>query len=61
MGADVRVPVGTPINTPVGTLTFAQLLDTTTPLPGRSVGGFLGGTAIVTGTINNGVYPGERY
>lgn len=55
MGADVRVPAGTPVNTPVGSLTFAQLLDTITPLPGRSVGGFLNGTAIVTGSINNGI------
>lgn len=55
MGADVRVPAGTPVTTPVGSLTFAQLLDTVTPLPGRSVGGFLNGTAIVNGSISGGV------
>ena len=49
MGIAVNVPVGTPVNTPTVQLTFAQLVSTT-PLPNRTQPGFIGGTAIVTGT-----------
>ena len=49
MGITVNVPVGTPVNTPTAQLTFAQLVSTT-PLPNRTQPGFIGGTAIVTGT-----------
>jgi len=48
MGITVRVRPATVITTPTATLTLAQLLDTT-PLPGRSEAGFVGGTAIVEG------------
>lgn len=63
MGSTIRVPVGTPVNTPTATLTFDQLVDPT-PLPNRGpvaatpttpaspgIPGFIGGTAIVTGTV----------
>lgn len=48
MGITVRVRPATVITTPTATLTLEQLLDTT-PLPGRSEPGFVGGTAIVEG------------
>jgi hypothetical protein len=54
MGIRVRVPPGTPITTPTTTLTgIRDLLGA--PLPGRTQAGFLGGTAIINGTIVAGV------
>lgn len=63
MGSTVRVPVGTPVNSPTAALTVDQLVDPT-PLPNRGpieatattpavpgFPGFIGGTAIVTGTV----------
>jgi hypothetical protein len=49
MGVQVAIPAGTPVSTPTASLTVDQLLDPTL-LPGRDQPGFLGGTAIITGT-----------
>lgn len=51
IGVSVRVTPTTPITTPTATLTTAQLASTAL-LPGRTQGGFIGGTAIVNGTWN---------
>jgi len=48
MGMPVSVPVGTPVTSPTAELTLSQLVDPT-PLPGRTLPGFLGGTAIING------------
>jgi len=50
MGIDVEIPVGTPVNSPSAGLTIPQLADPA-PLPGRALPGFIGATAIITGTI----------
>jgi hypothetical protein len=52
MGATIHVPASAHIHTPSATLTIAQLLDVTTPLPGRTQGGFLGATTISNGTVD---------
>jgi len=59
MRARVTIPPGTPINTPTGELTGIRALIGD-PLPGRfqadgitPIPGFLNGTAIVNGTIND--------
>lgn len=58
MGIRVAVPPGTPINTPTVDLVALAAggnpleLLLGAPLPGRTQPGFLGGTAIVTGTVN---------
>ncbi len=51
IGVTVRVTTTTPITTPTATLTTAQLASTAL-LPGRTQGGFIGGTAIINGTWN---------
>jgi hypothetical protein len=51
VGVPVRVTTTTPIKTPTATLTTAQLASTVL-LPGRTQGGFIGGTAIINGTWN---------
>jgi|GEM_PF-3729283 len=53
MGVRVRVPVGTPIHTPVADFAFENLLGAN--LPGRNMPGFLGGTAIIIGESVDGV------
>jgi hypothetical protein len=53
-GILVQIPAGIPIHTPSTVLTINQLTDPT-PLPGRFSPGFVGGTTIVEGTIENGV------
>lgn len=58
MGVTVNVPRGTPITTP--TVNLTELAGTTNPLqqllgkplPGRTVPGFMGGTAIINGRVN---------
>ena len=49
MGVTVTIPSGLPITTPTAILTIGDVADPT-PLPGRTQGGFLGGTAIIEGT-----------
>jgi hypothetical protein len=51
IGVSVRVTPTTPITTPTATLTTTQLRSTAL-LPGRTQGGFIGGTAIINGTWN---------
>lgn len=51
MGMTVNVPVSAVITSPTATLTPAQLADAT-PLPGRPQPGFIGGTAIINGTVD---------
>lgn len=48
MGVTVDIPSGTPITTPTATLSITAAADNT-PLPGRTQGGFIGGTAIIQG------------
>lgn len=50
-GALVRIPPRTPITSPTKRLTPAQLVSRV-PFPGRTEPGFIGGTAIVTGTVD---------
>jgi hypothetical protein len=51
MDITVTVPVGTVVSTPTSdNIGLAGLVDPT-PFPGRSEAGFLGGTAIVLGTV----------
>ncbi len=52
MGMTVNVPAGAIITSPTATLTTAQLADTA-PLPGRTQPGFVGGTAIINGTVDS--------
>jgi hypothetical protein len=49
MGVDVAIPATASIASPTASLTMAQLLDSQS-FPGRAEPGFLGGTAIITGT-----------
>ncbi|TLD68442.1 hypothetical protein FEM03_22835 [Phragmitibacter flavus] len=49
MGVTVTLPKGTPVTSPSAMLTLQQLADTT-PLPGRTEAGFVGGTAFISGT-----------
>jgi len=58
MGIIIQVPAGTPIHTPVTSLTISQLADPT-PLPGRFSPGFIGGTTIALGVIEDGVLIAE--
>lgn len=51
MGMTINVPAGVPITSSSTTLTPERLADPT-PLPGRTQPGFVGGTAIVTGTAD---------
>lgn len=48
MGITVSIPTDAPINSPTKALTMGELADQT-PLPGRSLPGFIGGTAIING------------
>lgn len=52
MGVEVSVPETAVITTPTTIIRFDQLLGDI--LPGRDLPGFLGGTAIVTGTFEGG-------
>ncbi len=49
LGVVVDIPAGTSITTPTATLSMNQAVNTT-PLPGRTQPGFIGGTAIIAGT-----------
>lgn len=51
LGMTVNVPNGTPISSPAGPLTRAQLADPT-PFPGRTLGGFVGTVVIITGIVD---------
>jgi hypothetical protein len=53
MGMTIQIPATAVITTPTTTLTMAQLADPS-PLPGRTQAGFIGGTAIVVGTVPAG-------
>lgn len=50
IGVTVRVPVGTPVSSPSRSLTLRQLA-LRTRLPGRTQPGFIGGTALINGTV----------
>lgn len=51
MNMTIRVPAGTPINSPTAKLTPQQLANAR-PLPGRTEPGFIGGTAKIAGTVD---------
>lgn len=51
LGSVIQVPATAVVHSPTAPLTIAQLLDVT-PLPGRTQAGFLGGTALVNGSID---------
>jgi hypothetical protein len=53
MGIDVLIPSGTPITSPTANLSLSQLMGSA--LPGRTVAGFLGGTAIISGFSGSSV------
>jgi hypothetical protein len=53
MGIPVLIPATAPINSPSAVLTPALLVDPT-PLPGRSLPGFTGATAIINGQTVGG-------
>jgi hypothetical protein len=54
MGVPVLIPADAPINSPTVLLTPALLADAT-PLPGRTLPGFIGATAIINGQTVGGV------
>lgn len=49
MGLVIRVPEAAPLTSPTARVNLEDLLGG--PLPGRSESGFLGGTAIISGTV----------
>jgi hypothetical protein len=50
IGVTVKVPVGTPVESPTRSLTLRQLA-LRTRLPGRTEPGFIGGTALIHGIV----------
>lgn len=50
IGVTVKVPVGTPVESPTRSLTLRQLA-LRTRLPGRTEPGFIGGTALIHGVV----------
>ena len=65
LGVNVKVLQGALIHTPTnngGTLTLADFAESAPRLPGRSSGGFIGGTAIVVGeSIGGQVYVNDVF
>lgn len=51
MGMTIQIPATATITSPTVSLTMDQLADPT-PFPGRTQAGFIGGTAIVVGTVD---------